>query len=589
MKRVLYLLTAAAMLFGAASCQREILPDGVTGDVNVRFNVELPAGVSTKAIADGTNVDILYYEIYNDKMVRLASGTKERTSEKTFEFDLTLVSDQTYNFLFWAHVDGKDFYDLTGGLQAVKVNYTYTDDEGNVKPYPANDESRAAFFAKETFTVTESFKATVELKRPFAQLNFGTSTLKSDLSENDVLVSGSKVTVSSAATVFNVAAGVGSVPTTAEVVFDAAAIPSDPKMLEVAGKNYYYLSMNYFLVDGEKNNVEVTAELATDFGTVTREVVEVPVAENHRTNIVGDLLFNKADLKIIVDEKFVKEDNNILLADDAVSLQEAIDNASDGGEVKLMQDVGLNELFNTLVKSGDDPQFFTVPKGKNIVLDLNGYSITGVDETEKNFGLIQNNGTLSIINTADNNSKISLVATKNSGSNRYSAVISNNPGGVLTIGDGVVIEHHGGTDMAYGIDILTNGGIGDVRATIDGAVVKSTYRAVRQFLNSDSKENALVVKSGSELVGENQGLFFHDPSKKANRGKLIVEEGAVVSGAYLYVTAGSTEWPVEVSIAASALPETGPAYANVPALYEVVLKDGFWIVAVSAEDEGTEM
>lgn len=309
MKRTAFLTVLVSMIFGAVSCQREIIPDGVTGDVAVSLSVSLPEA-ATKAIADGTNVDILYYEIWSDNGgelgKKLVGSTKERTEAKLFDLDLTLVSDQTYHFLFWAQVNGNDYYDVSD-LTAVKVNYTYKDANGVDKPYPANDESRAAFFAKETFTVTESFSETVVLKRPFAQLNFGTTTLQSDLSGN-VKVNTSKVTVSKAATVFNVAAGVGSVPTSASVVFDAAAIPADPTMLKVNNVDYHYLSMNYFLVDGESDNISVSAEFATEFGTVAHSIVEVPVAENYRTNILGDLLFSKADLKIIVDEDFNKPD-----------------------------------------------------------------------------------------------------------------------------------------------------------------------------------------------------------------------------------------------------------------------------------------
>lgn len=310
MKRTAFLTVLVSMIFGAVSCQREIIPDGVTGDVTVSLSVSVPEA-ATKAIADGTNVDILYYEIWSDNGgelgKKLVGSTKERTEAKLFDLDLTLVSDQTYHFLFWAQVNGNDYYDVSD-LTAVKVNYTYKDANGVDKPYPANDESRAAFFAKETFTVTESFSETVVLKRPFAQLNFGTTTLQSDLSGN-VKVNTSKVTVSKAATVFNVAAGVGSVPTSASVVFDAAAIPADPTMLKVNNVDYHYLSMNYFLVDGESDNISVSAEFATEFGTVAHSIVEVPVAENYRTNILGDLLFSKADLKIIVDEDFVADYN----------------------------------------------------------------------------------------------------------------------------------------------------------------------------------------------------------------------------------------------------------------------------------------
>ena len=218
---------------------------------------------------------------------------------------------------------------------------------------------------------------------------------------------------------------------------------------------------------------------------------------------------------------------------------------------------------------------YSIAAGETVVLDLNGKTITGTDNTTKNFGLIQNNGTLTV--NATNGGMMTVVATTNSGWNRYSAVISNNPGATLTVNGGT-IEHLGGTDMAYGIDALTNGGIGDVNTTINGGTIKSTYRAVRQFLNSDSKENNLTVNGGT-LEGTNKSIFFHDPSKKANNGKVTVSTDAkLVGDVYLYVTEGSTEWPVEVSIAKDAFTSGTVLSANVPASYSVETVDGFWTV-----------
>ena len=222
-----------------------------------------------------------------------------------------------------------------------------------------------------------------------------------------------------------------------------------------------------------------------------------------------------------------------------------------------------------------------VAKDQTIVIDLNGKTISAVDETSANYQIIKNAGNLTILGGG----KMTVKSTVNSGWNRYSAVIANTVGGNLTVKD-VTIEHLGGTDMAYGIDNLTNGKGTSAVTTIEGATVKSPYRAVRQFLNGTEATNELYVKAGSVLEGTNKSIFFHDPSKNANTGKLIVEPGAQLKGdVYLYVTAGSTEWPVEVSIAESALVNSTVTYGNVPAGYLVMNKDGKW-VAVNAAEEG---
>ena len=231
-----------------------------------------------------------------------------------------------------------------------------------------------------------------------------------------------------------------------------------------------------------------------------------------------------------------------------------------------------------LVKDVEVSAFLTVAKGNSVTLDLNGYTISGVDTTTANFGLIQNNGTL-VINDTVGTGKIVVSATVNSGWNRYSAAISNNPGASLTVNGGT-IEHLGGTDMAYGIDSLTNGNTTSVEVVINGGTVKSTYRGIRQFLNGYGANNTLIINGGT-VEGANKSLFFHAPSgTKPSTGTLVVGENAVLNGdVYLFVTAGSTIWDVEVSIAVAALTEGSEIITgNVPSQYVVEETNGTVVV-----------
>ena len=215
----------------------------------------------------------------------------------------------------------------------------------------------------------------------------------------------------------------------------------------------------------------------------------------------------------------------------------------------------------------------TVATGKTLTLDLNGKTITGTDTITGSFGLITNKGNLTV-----KNGTMTLKAENNRGWNAYSSVISNNPGGNLVV-ENVTIEHLGGTDMAYGIDNLTNGkGTRAVTNINAGAVVKSPYRAVRQFLNGVEAFNELYINAGAKIVGENKSVWLQDPNKNANSGKIVVEEGAELYGdVYLSVTAGSTEWPVEASIAASAV--NGEVLTgNVPEGYGLINENGVWTI-----------
>ena len=258
----------------------------------------------------------------------------------------------------------------------------------------------------------------------------------------------------------------------------------------------------------------------------------------------------------------------------------------DGGVIATNMVANETELAAALAKGGlvtlaNDLALtapLTVAKGVETTIDLNGHNMSIVDETNKSFALLTNAGNLTIKGEGTMTTK----ANVNSGWNRYSSVVSNSVGGTLTVGEGVVIEHLGGTDMAYGIDNLTNGkGTYAVTNIESGATVKSTYSAVRQFLNGVEATNELYVKSGAVLESPNRAIFFQDPSKNPNTGKLVVEAGAKVTGkVYLSFTEGSTEWPVEVSVASSAL-QNGSVVAwsaVIPAAYEVVEVDGVWVV-----------
>ena len=232
------------------------------------------------------------------------------------------------------------------------------------------------------------------------------------------------------------------------------------------------------------------------------------------------------------------------------------------GFVRLVKDIAVDESI-------------TIPADGNVTIDLNGKTITGTDKGTVSYGLIVNKGTLTV-----KNGKITLKAEQNRGWSAYSSVISNSCG-TLTIEEGAHIEHLGGTDMAYGIDNLSSdasaGVDGSVKTTINGGHIKSTYRAIRQFLNSYVYNNELVV-NGGVIEGANKSIWMQDPNAKSNLGKLEVNAGATLKGdVYLFVTAGSTEWPVEVSIAASAV--NGKVLTgNVPEGYAVELINGVWVV-----------
>ncbi|MEE1366361.1 MAG: right-handed parallel beta-helix repeat-containing protein [Muribaculaceae bacterium] len=216
-----------------------------------------------------------------------------------------------------------------------------------------------------------------------------------------------------------------------------------------------------------------------------------------------------------------------------------------------------------------------ITEDKALTLDLNGSTIAGTDTGTASYGLININPNAELIINGDGT--ISVTATQDRGWNAYSSVISNQRG-KLTVNGGT-IQHNGGTAMAYAIDNLTNGKGTYAETIINGGTIKSTYRAIRQFLNGTEADNILTVKGGT-IEGTNKSIWMQDPSKNANTGSLTVDEDATLKGdVYLFVTAGSTEWPVDVMIAKDALEgESTVVSGNVPEGYAVSEYPTYWTV-----------
>ena len=575
MKKILLFASALAGLFLAGSCQKETFEPAATG---VTYEISLPELVQTKADNKHEYAEYdLYYEVY--KTVSVADLADPKT-KPLFEnmvtmtgnsrtLSLDLLNDQDYTILFWANK---------------KDNYSFNlDDLRNVgvKEAASNNDDRDAFCGKDQISQHDAaYSKTVELKRPFAQVNIATVVKSVAEIGYDITPISSLVKFTKIPTAYNVLDDMP-VGANAEVTYGVNWVPEG----NLDATEYKKVAMNYVLVP--EGTVDVYYEINTPNGTVKNTVGNVPVKKNYRTNIIGNLLTSNATYTIELKPGFDSPDENVAVqsVSTAEELAEAIAGVasaeSESTNIKFEGDINLDDLLG-LTRAANDNQTLTIPAGKVVTLDLNGYFLYAFDSTEKNYSVIDNRGTLTITNSnKSKTSKISVKADVNSGWSRYSAVLANNPGGKLTVCAGVELEHLGGTDMAYGIDNLTNGKGTYAVTVIDGATVKSPYRAVRQFLNGPEATNELYVNAGSVLEGANKSIFFHDPSTGANTGKLVVDAEAQLKGdVYLFVTAGSTEWPVDVTIAKTALVgESEVIPGNVPEGYSVIEKDGVYTVS----------
>ena len=324
--------------------------------------------------------------------------------------------------------------------------------------------------------------------------------------------------------------------------------------------NYAYL-IN--CVDANFNNE--TATVAIKGGTFHNWNPEDNAAEGAGTNFCPQTpvkyiaVENPAGVFTVQEGTWVAQIGNVKYQ----SLQAAFEAAQNGETITMLADIELATSITNV---------------KNVTLDLNGKTITGTDNATASFALIEVQPEKEL--TVKGNGVITLTSVNNRGWNAYSSVISNQRGKLVV--DGATIEHLGGTDMAYAIDNLTNTGAQIAETVINGGTIKSTYRAIRQFLNSSAQGvNNILTVNGGTIEGANKSIWMQDANAKANPGKLTVSENASLKGdVYLTVTAGSTEWPVEVMVKAAALKDGANVLPNnnVPAKYEVKLVYDYYTV-----------
>lgn len=359
MKQTKYILAAALTMLALGCNKEQVAVDGTPDgeEVGVTFTAELP-GMQTKAIGDGLTAKNLIVEVYEDETG--AAGTHIAALHQTATFTalkadvkFSLVKGKTYHFIFWAQAEGAP-YTFNPETKKVAINYTGA----------ANDEKRDAFYAVKTLKVTGPATEPVQLHRPFAQVNFGTSDSAAATTAG-VTPTASLFTATDAASSFDVFAGEGTDPV--RISFTEATLPAERLTLK-DGTSYTYLAMNYFIPAGKLNETHVSNLSATFKGASDDVVISVPSAKvqaNYRTNIVGNLLtdqvvFNVEIVPAFEDETTIDIENITTAAD----LRTALAN---GHSAKLAADITIDETIS-------------VPAGKDVILDLNGHEINNTED-----------------------------------------------------------------------------------------------------------------------------------------------------------------------------------------------------------------
>ena len=379
MKRYFKTITAVVLAaLTTAACQKENFGDATPAGQEVDVTLDLLAPqIGTKSYGDGTTAKTVYVHVYQQDATGgltyiepAAEGASLKTPSQSLTlnglkatYNTRLVTGQTYTFVFWAQADNAP-YTYNADAKTITVNYARA---------AGNDESRDAFYnVLPNVKIEGAYTASVQLSRPFAQLNFGAADYE-EAKAAGLTVTDATVTLTHAATSLNLLDGTTAGDET--VTFAKAALPANPNaVLTAGGKDYKYVAMDYVLVGkSAKTLSEVTLTLtATGAQSATPEFTysNVPLQANYRTNIVGNLFTSPAEVQIEITPGFGTPDNDIVI-ENVSSIAAANEAFANGATAVNVTNISGSEETNIVLPkttNGVSLPLPAVPAGKTVTI-----------------------------------------------------------------------------------------------------------------------------------------------------------------------------------------------------------------------------
>lgn len=200
------------------------------------------------------------------------------------------------------------------------------------------------------------------------------------------------------------------------------------------------------------------------------------------------------------------------------TLQEAADAATAGQTVTLIHDVDMTPLNGNRILRGIE-----IGEGKDVVLDMNGHSILGVNA---NGGNIQvTSGKLTLKDSKENST--GRIYTETPYSVRGSSFVYSTP--IVNVTDGefvmesghiyTVIPEKTADNGQYGV-----GAWGSSKVTINGGTIESGWYAIAGNGN-ETKSTTITINGGTLASTADYAIYHPQP------GTLTINDGAVVYGA----------------------------------------------------------
>lgn len=187
------------------------------------------------------------------------------------------------------------------------------------------------------------------------------------------------------------------------------------------------------------------------------------------------------------------------------TLQEAVDAATAGQTVTVINDVDMTSGKN-----------ITVNEGQDIVLDMNGHSIKGANADYKN---ILVSGKLTLKDSKENSTgKIYSEDPYKSGVDKALIYVAGN-------GEFVMESGHINTVLTNSVDNgqFAIGSFDNCKVTINGGTIEGGYSAISGY--GDPNDNTTVTINGGTLICPMDYAIYHPQP-----GKLTVNKGATIYG-----------------------------------------------------------
>ena len=325
--------------------------NNIANVVNLRFSFTFEDEEITRAVSDGTQVDILYYAIVDESGKLLNKNVRElRSNElvsKTISMNLTLSAGVSYRAVFWVQNSECDAYTFSDDM-SVTVDYTGAN----------NDEIRDAFYGVSNLFTTTDGIVKVVLKRPFAQLNAGTYPFDWTYAQEYHKFAVTK----SAARIRNLPNKIslidGSVSGKNDAEFYASPIPQEKLLADIdnngINEEYIYLSMSYVLAGEEPSTHNVDFYFMDDNNRsvmfVNEQLSSVTLQRNAHTDFVGQVLNNNGTLNYT---DYISAENVYYNVSEETIISDKTYNMTGHGAIRFASENGQKVTLNNIYITGD--------------------------------------------------------------------------------------------------------------------------------------------------------------------------------------------------------------------------------------------